>query len=338
MIGKKGDGMDTFFITGGAGFIGSSLIDRLLEQGHKVVTIDNLNEYYDPRIKHRNIFQIKENMKKIDVPQSHFCFYEADIRSEKTMEEIFQEHSIDVIIHLAAMAGVRASISQPKLYYDVNIMGTLNLLETARKHKVNQFIFASSSSVYGNSTKIPFSEDDAVEQPISPYAASKRAGELLCYTYYHLYGISLACLRFFTVYGPRQRPDLAIHKFAKLMMDGQPIPFYGDGTTERDYTYIDDIIDGIDRTIQWIKKDERQYEIFNLGESTTVSLSAMVKTLEAALGKKAIINQLPPQPGDVKRTFAEISKAKKVLGYSPQKKFEDGIQDFIQWFKDNNVF
>lgn len=323
--------MSTILVTGGAGFIGSSLIDELLRTNKKVVAVDNFNDYYDPKIKENYIKEILYNMTKLNIKPDNFTLYREDIRNTNKMEEIFKNHEISIIIHLAAMAGVRFSIENPNLYYDVNINGTLALLETARKNGINKFIFASSSSVYGNNKKVPFSEDDPVDHPISPYAASKKAGELICYTYHHLYEMSIACLRFFTVYGPRQRPDLAINKFTRLIMTGQPISVYGNGSTRRDYTFIGDIIDGIMKTIDWINKEEKQYEIFNLGESRMITLSEMITCIEKALDIQAIINRQPIQPGDMDTTFADISKAKEVLGYQPSKTFEDGINDYIKW-------
>jgi UDP-glucuronate 4-epimerase len=268
--------------------------------------------------------------------EDHFQIFEGDIRNIEQMDKLFDTYPIKLVVHLAAMAGVRPSISAPLLYNEVNINGTLNLLERCKKYGVKKFVFASSSSVYGNNKKVPFSETDFVDYPISPYAATKRAGELLCHTYHHLYGMDIACLRFFTVYGPRQRPDLAIHKFTKLIINEEEVPFYGDGTTERDYTYIDDIIDGVVRAIQWVQNGQGQYEIFNLGESRTISLNEMVATLEKVIGKKAKLKVLPMQPGDVKRTYADITKARKILGYHPVTAFEDGIEKFVQWYKENN--
>ncbi|AOT71531.1 GDP-mannose 4,6-dehydratase [Geosporobacter ferrireducens] len=323
--------MSTILVTGGAGFIGSSLIDELLRANKKVVAVDNFNNYYNPKIKENYIKEILYNMTRLSIEPDNFTLYREDIRNRNKMEEIFKKHEISIIIHLAAMAGVRSSIENPDLYYDININGTLTLLEAARKNGVDKFIFASSSSVYGNNKKVPFREDDPVDQPISPYAASKKAGELICYTYHHLYEMSIACLRFFTVYGPRQRPDLAINKFTQLIMTGQPIPVYGNGSTQRDYTFIGDIIDGIMKTIDWINKEEKQYEIFNLGESKTITLNEMIATIERALDIQAVVNRLPIQPGDVDKTFADILKAKAVLGYQPGKTFEDGINDYIKW-------
>ena len=329
--------MDNYtLVTGGAGFIGSHLAETLLKSGHKVVVVDNFNDFYDPEIKRGNTKAIKIQMDKLGIPEDNIQILERDIREPEQMDKLFATYPIQLVVHLAAMAGVRPSISAPLLYNDVNINGTLNLLEMCKKYGVKKFVFASSSSVYGNNKKVPFAETDFVDHPISPYAATKRAGELLCHTYHHLYGMDISCLRFFTVYGPGQRPDLAIHKFTKLIINEEEVPFYGDGTTERDYTYIDDIIDGVLRAIQWVENGQGSYEIFNLGESRTINLKQMVTTLEKAIGKKAKIKVLPIQPGDVKRTYADITKAQKILGYNPATAFEDGIEKFVQWYKECN--
>ncbi|MEW5920312.1 MAG: GDP-mannose 4,6-dehydratase [Bacillota bacterium] len=328
--------MNWIMVTGGAGFIGSSLIDELLKSNKKVVAVDNFNDFYDPKIKENYIKEILDNMSRLNIEPDNFKLYREDIRNRKKMEEIFTNHEFSMIIHLAAMAGVRPSIEKPNLYYDVNINGTLTLLEAAKKNGVDKLIFASSSSVYGNNQKVPFREKDPADQPLSPYAASKKAGELICYTYHHLYGMSIACLRFFTAYGPRQRPDLAINKFTGLIIAGQPIPVYGNGSTQRDYTFIGDIIDGIMKTIDWVNTKEKKYEIFNLGNSRMITLSKMIATIEKALGIKAVVNRLPIQPGDADKTFADISKAKKLLGYHPCKSFEDGINEYIRWLIKHN--
>jgi UDP-glucuronate 4-epimerase len=308
-----------FLVTGGAGFIGSSFIDRLLSGNDTVICFDNFDVYYDPAIKKANIRAAQRS--------DRFQFIEGDICNPTDLQNCFIDRNIDVVIHLAARAGVRASIQNPELCYRVNVMGTLQVLEMMKSFHVKKMIFASSSSIYGNNEKTPFSEIDPVDKPISPYAASKKAGELLCHTYHHLYGFEIFCLRFFTVYGPRQRPDLAIHKFARHILNGQPIPFYGDGNTSRDYTYIDDIIDGILGAINNLEG----YQIINLGESRIISLSKMVSTLEQCLGKKALLQKLPLQPGDVEKTYADISKAKKLLGYNPRYSFEEGIKNFYNW-------
>lgn len=309
-------------VTGGAGFIGSHLCEKLLQEDHTVLNIDNFNDYYDPKIKNKNIESASKNYR--------YHLYKGDIRDYDFLETLFSHQKIDLIIHLAAMAGVRPSIEQPLYYSDVNINGTMNLLEMAKNYGIRKFIFASSSSVYGNNKKVPFAESDNVDFPISPYAATKKADELICHTYHSLYNISMIGLRFFTVYGPRQRPDLAIHKFARRIIDDIPIQVYGDGTTQRDYTFIDDIIDGVMRSIDYVNENSC-YEIFNLGESQTITLKKMIETIEDALGKKAIKEVMPMQPGDVDRTFADISKSKKILNYNPQTKFEDGIKVFIDW-------
>lgn len=329
---------NSILVTGGAGFIGSHLCKALLQKNQKVIIIDNFNDYYDPSIKRNNIEEIKNMMKSNGVDNENLQVVEGDIRDIEHLDKLFQEHRIDLIVHLAAMAGVRPSIKEPLLYNDVNVRGTLNLLEMCRKYDIDKFVFASSSSVYGNNEKVPFSEADNVDYPISPYAATKKAGELICHTYHHLYNIDVACLRFFTVYGPGQRPDLAIHKFTKLIFNDEEIPFYGDGSTERDYTYIDDIIDGVMKAIDWVQAGKGRYDIFNLGESNTITLKRMVETLEKVIGKKARINRLPMQSGDVNRTYADVTKAKEILGYNPTMDFEEGIRRFVKWYKKvNNI-
>ncbi|MFD0696380.1 GDP-mannose 4,6-dehydratase [Paenibacillus sp. GCM10027628] len=326
--------MRTIVVTGGAGFIGSHLCEALLDSGHKVINIDSFNDYYDPQIKRNNVKDAMRQLSEIDTDR--YVIEEGDIRDTAFLKKVFDQNQVDTIVHLAAYAGVRPSIENPVLYTDVNINGTVNLLEVCKQYNINKFVFASSSSVYGNHAHVPFSEKDAVDSPISPYAATKKAGELLCYTYHRLYKINTACLRFFTVYGPRQRPDLAIHKFARLILDGQSIPFYGDGSTERDYTYIDDIIDGVMKTIEWVHQGTDKYEVFNLGESNTVSLSKMVKTIEVCVDKQAILNKMPLQPGDVNRTYADVSKSKEILGYDPRTSFEDGVNKFVSWLLKRN--
>jgi UDP-glucuronate 4-epimerase len=312
-------------VTGGAGFIGSHLVDKLLAEGAwQVSVLDNFNEFYSPEIKRENIAHHAEN--------PNFKLYEADILSAETLRAIFAENQFDAIVHLAAWAGVRPSLLNPKLYTEVNVNGTLNLLDLAREFKVGQFVFGSSSSVYGINSKIPFAEDDQIFKPISPYAATKAAGELLCHTFSHLYDLRTVCLRFFTVYGARQRPDLAIHKFSKLIWEDKPIPVFGDGTTRRDYTYIDDIIQGVRAAIDY---DRTNYEIFNLGESQTIELKDLIVLLEENLGKKALIDRQPMQPGDVPLTFADISKARELLNYNPTTKIEQGIPKFTNWFVEN---
>jgi UDP-glucuronate 4-epimerase len=299
------------------------LVDRLLaEGGWHVTVVDDLNDFYAPEIKHANLASAKKN--------ADFEFLEVDIRNSEKLREVFDRREFNCIVHLAARAGVRPSLCHPKLYAETNIDGTLNLLELARDFEVKQFVFGSSSSVYGINSKVPFSEDDRIHQPISPYASTKAAGELLCHTYSHLFGIRTVCLRFFTVYGARQRPDLAIHKFSRLITEGKPIQIFGDGTTRRDYTYIDDIIQGVRASIDY---DGAMYEVFNLGESETTELSRLVELLEESLGMKAIIDRQPMQPGDVPITFADISKAKQLLNYNPTTKIEEGIPKFVEWFQ-----
>lgn len=312
--------METALITGGAGFIGSHLSERLLSEGWRVVCLDNFDTFYDPQIKRNNISSaLKEN---------YFTLIEGDIRDKRLLDNIFNREKIDVVIHIAARAGVRPSIKEPALYYDVNVGGTLNLLEAVRGRNVKKFIFASSSSVYGENTKVPFSEEDNVDYPISPYAATKKAGELLCYTYYHLYRIPITCLRFFTVYGPRQRPEMAIHKFTRLIYEGKPVPVYGDGSSKRDYTFIEDIIEGVVKSIH----SGSLYEIINLGESNTISLSDLIVLIENNLHKNAVIEKLPLQPGDVPITYADTGKARSLLGYNPKTNIKEGIRIFTEWF------
>ncbi len=315
--------MKNALITGGAGFIGSHLVARLLSEGDwNVAVVDDFNDFYDPSLKRANIRLYDSN------PQ--FRVYEADIRDPGALRPIFHEQKFDCLVHLAARAGVRPSLTQPQLYAETNINGTLNLLELARETGIEQFVFGSSSSVYGENSKVPFSEADPVSRPISPYAATKAAGELLCHTYSHLFGVRCICLRFFTVYGARQRPDLAIHKFARLISEGKPIPVFGDGTTQRDYTYVDDIISGVRAAIDY---DKTTYEVINLGESRTVKLRELISLLENELGISAIIDRQPLQPGDVPQTFANIAKARRLLNYNPQTQIEEGIRRFVEWFK-----
>lgn len=307
-------------VTGAAGFIGSHLTQRLLAQSHNVVGVDNFDEFYDPAIKRDNISGPMKN--------ENFQLVEADIRDVNAMEKVFGS-GIDIIVHLAAKAGVRPSIADPMLYADVNINGTMVLLEAAKKHNIKKFVIASSSSVYGNNKKVPFAEDDNVDFPISPYAATKKACELICHTYHHLNWTSITCLRFFTVYGPRQRPDLAIHKFAKLIEQDKPIPVYGDGTMMRDFTYIDDIIDGVTASMQ----NCDGFNIYNLGESRPISVSDLICEMEKALGKKATIEYMPTQPGDVDRTFADVTKAINELGYDPKTSIQAGLKNFVNWLR-----
>ncbi|MEJ7623645.1 MAG: GDP-mannose 4,6-dehydratase [Pyrinomonadaceae bacterium] len=314
-------------VTGGAGFIGSHLVDRLLnEGGWRVTVVDDFNDFYSPAIKRANVANHLAN--------PGYTLVEADIRDASALSDVFNANQFDVIVHLAARAGVRPSLDEPRLYAETNVIGTVNLLELAREHDVKQFIFGSSSSVYGINAKVPFAEDDPISSPISPYAATKAAGELICHTYSHLYAIRCICLRFFTVYGPRQRPDLAINKFSKLITAGNPIPVFGDGSARRDYTYIDDIIQGVRAAIDY---DKSIYEVFNLGESQTTELSDIISLLEVNLGATAIIDRQPNQPGDVPTTFADITKANDELGYDPNTKIAEGIPKFVEWFRSTNA-
>lgn len=316
-----------YLVTGGAGFIGSHLVDRLLAMNAaRVVVIDNFDDFYDPFIKRANV--------AAHLRHPAYRLVNADICDYDRLYEIFAAEPFDAIVHLAARAGVRPSLLKPRAYEKTNIKGTLHLLELARHHNIKQFVFGSSSSVYGPKAVAPFQED-APLSPISPYAATKAAGELLAYNYSYLYGIRAICLRFFTVYGARQRPDLAIHKFARLMSAGRPIPVYGDGTSERDFTYVDDIVSGICAALKY---DASDFEIFNLGESHTITLSHLIEHLENALGIAANIDRLPAQPGDMPRTHADISKARALLNYQPTTPIELGIQNFADWFLAQNYF
>jgi UDP-glucuronate 4-epimerase len=306
-------------VTGGAGFIGSHLVERLLAAGHTVVILDDFNDFYDPQIKRANIAGLAKDV----------TVHRVDLSDHASVQNLFQRENFEVIAHLAARAGVRPSIQYPQLYYNTNVIGTLHLLEAARITGAQRFIFASSSSVYGASKTVPFSEDQHLTQTLSPYAATKIAGEFLCSTYSHLYQLRVVALRYFTVYGARQRPDLAIHQFTRRIYAGQPIEQFGDGTTRRDYTYIDDVIQGTMAALQY---EGPFFDIFNLGESDTIPLKDLIVAIETALGKKAKINQLPEQPGDMPLTYADISKARKLLGYNPATKLDEGLPKFIDWF------
>src|SRR5262245_38739780 len=313
-------------ITGGAGFIGSHLVDRLVKDGgYRVTVLDNFNDFYDPAIKRRNI--------SAHLKQKNYELVEGDIADSNMVNNVFRDKKFDCVVHLAARAGVRPSLENPLGYENTNVRGTYVLLEAARNNGVKKFIFGSSSSVYGTNSRVPFSEDDPISNPISPYAATKIAGEAACHAYSHLYEMKVICLRFFTVYGARQRPDLAIHKFARLISQERPIPMFGDGTTRRDYTYIDDIISGL---LAALKFEASNFEIFNLGESQTVELRELVALLEKALGKVAAIDYQPLQAGDVPVTYADISKARTLLGYAPLTQIEEGIERFVKWFKQQN--
>lgn len=311
-------------VTGGAGFIGSHLCEKLLRDGHRVLCIDNFDPYYDLSLKRAHLRLLKQ--------YPNFQFLEADIRNAQALARIFRENNLDCVVHLAAKAGVRPSIQHPEEYFDVNVSGAIHLLEAMRQRGVRRLVFASSSSVYGNQVKMPFAETDAVDQPISPYAASKKSGELIAHTYHYLYGFEVACLRLFTVYGPRQRPDLAIHKFTQLALDNQPIPLYGNGLTRRDYTYVGDIVQGITRLLE---RQNWGYQIFNLGSGAPVTLLEMVKALENALQRPLPIHFLDKQPGDVEQTHADISKARQFFGYQPTISFQEGVKQFVHWYQEH---
>ena len=322
--------MAKILCTGGAGFIGSTCAKRLLKEGDDIVIIDNFNSYYDPARKEKNVMEINELAGEL---RRSVSLVRGDIRDKECLRNIFRENDIDAVISWAAMAGVRPSIEDPELYVDVNINGLMNILEVMREFDKHKLVFISSSSVYGNNEKVPFSEKDRVDHPISPYAATKKAGELLCHTYHKLFDMDIHCLRYFTVFGPRQRPDLAIHKFTKLMCENKPIPMFGDGTTSRDYTYVDDIVDGTVRSLRYVLSHSDVYDIFNLGGSHPISLKDMIYVIGEELGVDPIIQQLPMQPGDVERTYSDYSHAKEILGYEPQISFKEGIHRFIEWYK-----
>jgi len=308
-------------ITGGAGFIAYHLATALMHRQAEVSLLDNFNDFYDPEIKRRNVRDLQS--------KGEVRLHIVDILDRDRLRHVFEETPPDTIVHLAAWAGVRPSLEKPELYSSVNITGTVNLLELAKEFSTRSFIFGSSSSVYGGNTKVPFSEEDPVDRPVSPYAATKRAGELLCHTYAHNFSMHITCLRFFTVYGPRQRPEMAIHKFAQLMTEGKEIPIFGAGDSRRDYTYVEDIVSGILGAMDV----NPRYEIINLGESQTTTLLELVENLENALGQKAKLRFLPNQPGDMEITYADITRARRLLGYNPQKPFREGIRLFADWFK-----
>ena len=312
--------MAKVLVTGGAGFIGSHLCDALLEDSHEVVALDNFDDFYDAAVKRHNLTQARANRR--------FTLVEGDVRDEEVVTRVLAG-GVGTVVHLAARAGVRPSIEQPLLYQDVNVRGTLVLLEACRRLDGCQFIFGSSSSVYGNRQEVPFSEGDRVDDPISPYAATKKAGELMCHTYHHLYGMPITSLRFFTVYGPRQRPDLAIHKFARLIDSGEPVPVYGDGQMMRDFTYVDDIVDGTMRAMTACDS----FRVYNLGCSEPVSVAVLIEMLEDALGKRAVTEYRPPQPGDVERTCADITRASRELGYRPTTRLPEGLARFVEWLR-----
>ena len=316
--------MQTYLVTGGAGFIGSTLCERLLEENNKVIVIDNFCDFYDIKIKENNIKQMAKN--------DNFKLYRNDIRDKESVSKIFKENDIDVVVHLAGMAGVRNSIENPILYQEVNCLGTQNILEAMKENNIENLVFASSSSVYGNCREVPFKEDMIVDLAISPYAATKKANEVMAHVYHKLYNINTMILRFFTTYGPRQRPDLAISKFTKAILEGKEITMYGDGTTYRDYTYIDDIVDGIVKSCEYITEHSDVFEIMNLGSSNPVTLKDMIYTTGILLKIKPKINKLPMQPGDVDKTYADISKAKKLINYKPKTSFEEGVSNYINWY------
>jgi UDP-glucuronate 4-epimerase len=344
--------MKTYLITGASGFIGSHLAESLLKTGNRVINIDNFNDYYDLNLKIENVLNIMENGKltidnskakeeqlqelKSKVDRENYTLEIVDIRDFENLERIFSTDKIDIVVHLAARAGVRPSLEDPILYQEVNGRGTQNILECCRKYDVKNLVAASSSSVYGNNKVVPFKETDVVDFAISPYAATKKANEVMGHVYHSLYGMNIAFLRFFTVYGPRQRPDLAINKFTRLILKDEEIPMYGDGSTSRDYTYIDDIVDGIKKSIEYLSNNERVYEVFNIGSNNPISLKEMIETIEKVLGKKAKIKSLPMQPGDVDRTYADITKLREMTGYNPSISFEDGIRNFVGWRRRSN--
>ena len=311
-------------VTGGAGFIGSHLTRRLLGRGDRVTVLDDFNDFYDPAKKRRNVDEF--------LGDESYDLVEGDIRDDSLVDGLFRKRGFDAVVHLAARAGVRPSLSEPILYEDVNCIGTLRLLEAAKRHGPKTFVFGSSSSVYGINEKVPFAEDDPVDLPISPYATTKRTGELLCFNYHHLYGVNCSCLRFFTVYGPAQRPEMAIHKFTDLIARGKTVPLYGDGSTRRDYTYVDDIVDGIVAALDLAPG----FEILNLGGAETTALRDLVQMIAAALAVEPRIDYLPEQPGDVPITYADVDKARRLLGYSPKVPIREGIQRFVAWYREQS--
>lgn len=316
--------MQTYLITGGAGFIGSHLADKLLKEGNKVIVVDNFCDFYNPKIKEDNV--------KHNLNNANYTLKRIDIRNREELAKAFDEANVDVVIHLAAMAGVRPSIDNPIYYQEVNCVGTQNILEEMKAHNVKKLVMASSSSVYGNCKEVPFKEDMVVDFAISPYAATKKANEVMTHVYHKLFDFNVIMLRFFTVFGPRQRPDLAINKFTRLMLNNEPIPMFGDGTTSRDYTYVEDIVSGIEKSIEYVNNNKDVYEILNLGNSSPVSLKEMIDTIAEVLNKIPNIEELPMQPGDVERTFADISKANRLIGYEPKTSFKQGIENFVKWY------
>lgn len=314
--------MKRILVTGAAGFIGSHLADTLLARGDEVRGVDSFNTYYDPAIKRRNLSKARG--------MGRFSLSEVDICDEAALREVFAEFQPEVVVHLAARAGVRPSLQDPNLYHRVNVIGGQHILDACRDFKVANLVFASSSSVYGGSKEVPFRETDPVMTPVSPYAATKRMNELQAHVYHHIYGLRTTMLRFFTVYGPRQRPDMAIHKFTKMILAGEPIPMFGDGSTFRDYTYIDDIIDGVVRCVD----TPFDYEIFNLGESHTTSLRELITLIERHTGREAIIDEQPMQAGDVEKTYANVDHARALLGYAPHFSMDEGIKRFVEWYRE----
>jgi UDP-glucuronate 4-epimerase len=312
----------SILVTGGAGFIGSHLVERLLAEGYGIVALDNFDSFYDPAIKRANTEQASAD--------KNYRLVEGDIRDAGMLADLFAAETFDAVVHLAARAGVRPSIEDPVLYSSVNLDGTTRLLEACRRHDVRRFIFGSSSSVYGNNRKVPFSEADPVDHPISPYAATKKAGEVICHSFHHLFGMDITCLRFFTVYGPRQRPEMAIHKFARLMQEGEEIEQFGDGGSARDYTYVGDIVEGVVRSLRRCSG----YRILNLGGSQTLTLKELVQKIGDGLGVLPRVKQLPMQPGDVMRTWADITQAERELGWRPEVQIDDGLKQFLQWFRE----
>lgn len=311
--------MSTILVTGGAGFIGSSVVDALLGRGDNVCVLDNFNDFYDPEIKRSNIAKHATN--------AAFTLVEGDLRDPASLQRAF-DGNIDAVIHLAAMAGVRPSLDDPALYVDVNLRGSAMLFDEMVAAGCTKCVFASSSSVYGANDKIPFAEDDRVDHPVSPYAATKKAGELVAHTYHHIHGLDMTCLRFFTVYGPRQRPEMAIHKFTRMIEAGEPVPMFGDGTTRRDYTYIDDIVDGVLKALDNVDG----YHIYNLGESQTIELGELIAAIGDVLGKTPVIDHQPLQPGDVPATWADISRAREEIGYAPKTPIIEGLKSFVDWY------
>jgi len=315
-------GERAILVTGGAGFIGSHLVERLLDAHRRVVVLDNFDSFYDPAIKRRNVEPVGRHPR--------YRLIEGDIRDEAVVERLFDAERFETVVHLAARAGVRPSIEQPGLYTSVNLVGTTTLLEAARRHGVERFLFGSSSSVYGNNAKVPFAEDDPADRPISPYGATKKAGEVLCHAFHHLTGMKVACLRFFTVYGPRQRPEMAIHKFARRLAAGELVEQYGDGSSARDYTYVSDIVDGILLALERCSG----YHVWNLGGSRTTRLDELVRKIAEGLSMPARVVRLPAQPGDVERTWADVARAEAELGWTPRVSFDQGLERFLSWFRE----